>query len=166
MTLPDPLFITPLGKHHDRAAFSCGVDVLDAWLRARAGQDVRRRLARVFVCCKEGSSAVLGFYTLSSLSVDVSSLPEDRARKLPGLPVPATLIGGLAVSRDAQGQGVGRLLLADAVKRTLAASEEVAIHALVVDAKDDRARQFYESFGFIRLADRNERLFLPLASRP
>jgi GNAT superfamily N-acetyltransferase len=160
------LVIEPLGKRHDRGVFSCGVAVLDAYLKRLAGQDVRRRIARVFVCTEEGSDVVLGFYTLSALSIDVSALPEDHARKLPSHPVPAALIGRLAVDRSAQGRGLGRLLLADAIQRTLGASEQVAVHAMVVDAKDEAARRFYLAHGFLSLPDQPMRLFLPLASVP
>ncbi len=100
------------------------------------------------MCCEQGSEAVLGYYTLSWLSIALSGLPEDKARRLPRHPVPAALIGRLAVSEGVQGQGIGRLLLADAVKRSLAVSEEIAIDALVVDARDERASRFYQSFGF------------------
>ena len=164
MTPSTRLAIAPLAKRHDRAAFSCGVEALDTYLRTRAGQDQRRRVARVFVCCEEGSKAVLGYYTLSSLSIELRDLPEDKALRLPRHPVPAALIGRLAVSSDIQGQGIGRLLLADAVKRALAVSEEIAIHALVVDAKDERAARFYRAFGFTPLVDQRNRLFLPLGS--
>lgn len=164
---PSPAFaITPLARNHDRVAFSCGVEALDTYLRVRAGQDQRRRVARVFVCCEHGSEAVLGYYTLSSLSIAVSGLPEDKARRLPRHPVPAALIGRLAVSSDVQGQGIGRLLLADAVKRSLAVSEAIAIYALVVDAKDEEASRFYQAFGFQPLVGQSNRLFLPLGSLP
>ena len=160
------LVIEPLGKQHNRAAFSCGVADLDDYLKRRAGQDVRRRIARVFVCTEGGSDVVLGFYTLSALSIDVSSLPEDQARKLPRHPVPAALIGRLAVDRSAQGRGLGRLLVTDAIQRTLGASEQVAIHAVVVDAKNEAARRFYQAYGFLSLPDQPMRLFLPLRSIP
>jgi GNAT superfamily N-acetyltransferase len=157
------LVIEPLGKHN-RAAFSCGVAELDDYLKRRAGQDVRRRIARVFVCTEHESDVVLGFYTLSALAIDVSSLPETQARKLPRHPIPAALIGRLAVDRSAQGTGLGRLLLADAIQRTLGASEQVAIHAMVVDAKNEAARRFYQAYGFLALSDQPMRLFLPLRS--
>jgi GNAT superfamily N-acetyltransferase len=158
--------IEPLGRQHGRPTFACGVAELDDYLKRRAGQDIRRRIARVFVCTERGSNVVLGFYTLSALSIDASVLPEAQARKLPRHPVPAALIGRLAVDRSAQGGGLGRLLLADAIQRTLSASEEVAIHAVVVDAKNDAARQFYRAHGFLALPDQPLRLFLPLSSVP
>ena len=162
MTESDALFIEPLGSGHDRTSFCCGLPELDRYLARQAGQDVRRRIARVFVCTAGETDAVLGFYTLSALSIDLASLPEQLSRKLPRHSVPCALIGRLAVDRSAHGRGLGRMLLADAVKRTLAAGEAVAMHALIVDAANDDARRFYERFGFVPLTDEPMRLFLPL----
>ena len=121
MTDSDALIIEPLERRHHRTAFSCGLPDLDRYLARQAGQDVRRRIARVFVCTASEADAVLGFYTLSALSVDLASLPEELSRKLPRHPVPCALIGRLAVDRSAQGRGLGHLLLADAVKRVVSA---------------------------------------------
>ena len=160
----DALVIEPLGKNHDRATFSCGVPDLDRYLGRQAGQDVRRRIARVFVCTAEGSDTVLGFYTLSALAIDLSSLPEELSRKLPRHPVPCALIGRLAIDLSVRGYGLGRMLLADAIKRILGASDMLAIHAVIVDAKNTTAKQFYEGFGFAPLQDNTLRLFLPLGA--
>ncbi len=162
MTDPDALVIEPLDRRHDRTGFSCGLPELDRYLARQAGQDIRRRTARVFVCTAGETDAVLGFYTLSALSIDLTSLPDELSRKLPRHPVPCALIGRLAIDRSAQGRGMGRLLLADAVRRVVAAGETVAMHALIVDAANDDAKRFYEGFGFRPLADNLMRLFLPL----
>lgn len=164
MTGVTPLVIEPLGRTHDRTAFSCGTCALDTYLKRQAGQDVRRRIARVFVCTAENDDAVLGFYTLSALSIDLRSLPESSRRKLPRHPIPCALIGRLAVDTSVHGQGVGRMLLADAIKRTVNASATLAIHAMIVDAKDNVAKRFYMNFGFIPLQDDRLRLFLPLGA--
>ena len=105
---------------------------------------------------------MLSFYTLSTLSIDLTSLPEELSRKLPRHPAPCVLLGRLAVDRSVHGRGVGRMLLADAVRRVIAADEFVAMHAMIVDAANDDARRFYEGFGFMPLTDRPMRLFLPL----
>ncbi len=164
MTDLDALVIEPLGKKHDRATFTCGLRELDRYLGCQAGQDVRRRIARVFVCTAEGSDTVLGFYTLSALAINLSSLPEELSRKLPRHPVPCALIGRLAIDQSVRGHGLGRLLLADAIKRILGASDMLAIHAVIVDAKNTTAKQFYEGFGFTPLQDNSMRLFLPLGA--
>ncbi len=128
----------------------------------QAGQDIRRRIARVFVCTAGETDAVLGFYTLSAQSIDLTSLPDELSRKLPRHPLPCALIGRLAVDSSTHGRGLGRMLLADAVKRTVAAGESVAMHALIVDAANEDAKRFYEMFGFAPLTDDPTRLFLPL----
>ena len=156
--------IEALGKQHDRSRFSCGVEPLDRYVREQAGQDARRRVAAPFVLCEGKSNAVLGYYTLSALSVDVGAWPEDVAKKLPKHPfVPATLLGRLAVDRGLRGKGAGEHLLMDALRRALAASREIASVAVVVDAKDDRAVAFYKRYGFITFPDQPNRLSLPMA---
>jgi len=165
MTDGPQLAIVPLDTSHDRTGFYCGHPALDDYLHKRARQDVKRRISQVFVATEAGhSGTILGYYTLSTMAIELGHLPEDMARKLPRHPIPAALLGRLAVNRDAQGQGVGRLLLVDALKRTLAVSDEIAIHAMVVDAIDDDARRFYEQFGFAPLGSAGRRLFLPLKS--
>ena len=118
----------------------------------------------MFVCTAEGADTVPGFYTLSALAIDLGSLPEELSRKLPRHPVPCALIGRLAIDQSVRGHGLGRMLLADAIKRTMSASGILAIHAVIVDAKTNAAKQFYEGFGFAPMQDDPMRLFLPLGS--
>ena len=160
----DAFVIEPLGRSHNRKAFSCGHPELDRYLIHRAGQDVRRRIARVFVCTATDANVVLGFYTLSALSIDLKSLPERMARKLPHHPIPCALIGRLAIDRLAQRCGLDGMLLVDAVQRATGAANSVAIHAVVVDAKEDEAKRFYEGYGFLPVRDNPMRLFLPLGT--
>ena len=162
MTEIDAPLIEPLERRHNRTTFSCGLPELDRYLTRQASQDLRRRVARAFVCTAGDTDAVLGFCTLSALSINLSSLPEELSRKLPRHPVPSALIGRLAVDRLVQGQGLGRILLDNAVKRVATIGETVAIHALIVDAVNDDAKRIYEEFGFSALAADPMRLFLPL----
>jgi ribosomal protein S18 acetylase RimI-like enzyme len=149
----------PLNRRHDSQAFVSGVPALDDWLRTRATQDQRRNVARVFVAVDE--QGIVGFYSLSMFSLALDTLPERLAQKLPRYDaIPAALIGRLARHQRAKGSGIGDLLVADAVKRVLAAAQSVAAYAMVVAAKDDRGRKFYESHGFISLPSRPNRLFL------
>lgn len=141
--------IEPLGPGHDRSAFSCGVPVLDRYLREQAGQDARRRVAAPFVASTDGMN-VLGFYTLSATSIQLAEIPVALAKKLPRYPrLPATLLGRLATDLSARGVGLGRLLLVDAIAR--AVRSEIASFALMLDAKDETAASFYERESFIRL---------------
>ena len=86
MTLAVGLVIEPLGKRHDRAAVSSGIPELDRYLARQAGQDVCRRIARVFVCRRGGADSVIGYYTLSALSIELMSLPDRLSRRLPRHP--------------------------------------------------------------------------------
>jgi ribosomal protein S18 acetylase RimI-like enzyme len=152
--------IEPLGTQHDRAAFSCGQPALDDWFRRRAGQDEKRNVARVVVAVDD-EHGVVGFYSLSSFTLAIENLPQDIGRKLPRYDaIPAALIGRLARDQRARGLGLGELLLADAVRRILSASQSLAVLAIMVDAKDDHAIAFYENFGFRRFPTRPGRLFL------
>lgn len=154
-----------LDRHHDRAGFSCGVPVLDAYLKTKAGQDMRRDVARVFVATPPQSADIAGYYTLSGFSIALDQLPPDLARKLPPYgELPAALIGRLARDRRWHGQGVGELLLADAIARVVDVAPRLAIYAIVVEAKDENAGAFYRSFGFRPQLSRPNRLFLPLAT--
>lgn len=162
MPLALPPVIEPLARKHDRANFDCGVSVLNDYLRRRAAQDMRRGVSRVYVAHERASTRVLGYYTLSAASFSKKRLPGKEAKRLPHYPVPAALLGRLAVDHSCGGQGLGRYLLFDAFHRVLRAAETLAAYALVVDAKDDEARAFYEHYGFLRFPDTPSRLFIPL----
>lgn len=154
-----PLTIEPLGPHHDRREFTCGQPDLDGWFHERASQDEKRNLARVFVAIDE--DGVAGFYSLSSYTLALADLPPDLARKLPRYDaLPAALVGRLARAERVRGQGIGELLMADAIRRTLSAGQSVAVYAILVDAKDEHASAFYQRFGFRPFPMRPARLFL------
>jgi ribosomal protein S18 acetylase RimI-like enzyme len=152
----------PLRKTHDRASFTCGEPALDDWFRKRASQDEKRNVARVFVAVDAARpNTVIGFYSLSAFTLALGSLPDDVARKLPRYDaIPAALIGRLARSETVRGDGVGELLVADAIKRILTADEALAVFAVVVDAMNESASAFYRSFGFVAFPGSPRRLFL------
>ena len=154
--------IEPLGNHHDRAAFSCGKRTFDAYIHRQAAQDIRRGVAKVFVAALDDPASNAGFYSLSPTALQARSLPSKLARKLPRHPLPAALIGRLAVDQRHQGRGLGKYLLMDALARTVAASASIGIYAVVVDALDENVREFYEIYGFKRFPDAPNRLFIPL----
>lgn len=159
------LVIAPLAPQHDRAGFACGKPALDDYLRRRAGQDVRRQIARVFVATEPGSPVVAGYYALSGFAVALADMPPDLARKLPPHgDVPAALIGRLARDLRYRGRGVGEILLADALRRILDAGRTLGIHAIVVDAIDDEAKAFTLSCGFVAASAQSRRLILPAAT--
>ena len=156
------LIVEPLAAHHDRATFACGEPALDAYLQRQATQDVRRRVAQVFVALGKSSDGIAGYYSLSAISFEKEKLPATLSKRLPHYPVPAALLGRLAIDRTEQGRGLGEMLLLDALHRVVRASAAIAVHAVVVDAKNERARAFYERYGFQALTDEPRRLFMPL----
>lgn len=150
-----------LGPQHDRTAFESGVDPLDRYFRVQAGQDARKRMAAPFVLVLP-DGMIAGYYTLSATAVNLAELSAQIVRKLPRYPlIPATLLGRLAVDRRHQGKGYGRFLLADALYRSL--RSEIASFAVIVDAKDEAARRFYERESFLSLPDQPMKLFRPMA---
>jgi len=158
----DPYRVEPLGGH-DRAAFMSGKESLDRYIREQAGQDVRRRMARVYVLIDVGSGVVAGYYTLSNYTVEPAALPSVIPQRLGRYPsLPATLVGRLALDQRYQARKLGGVLLRNALKKSLEIAEEIASCGVVVDAIDDDARGFYEHFGFTRLLDQEYKLFIPM----
>ena len=153
------LRIEPLSKTHDRRGFSCGVPDLDDYLQKQASQDVKRKVATVFVAADLDGATIRGYFTLSMASIPLGDLPDEPARKLPLYPtVPAVRLGRLAVRQADKGQGLGTHLLLDALHRAVA--NEIAWAVFLVDAKDENARRFYLSFGFQSFQDDPNHLFL------
>jgi ribosomal protein S18 acetylase RimI-like enzyme len=159
--MPEPTFRLEMLAEHDRSVFSCGVFPLDRYFREQASQDVRRHVANCFVAVEAATGQIAAYYTLAATSIPLTDLLPERAKRLPRYPiVPAALIGRLAVDERFRGQGLGHALLGDAIRR--AVRSEAAVFALVVDAKDDTAANFYRKHGFKALADRAHSLFLPI----
>ena len=162
MNDPLPYAVEPLGNHHDRAAFLCGVEMLDRYFKQQAGQEGRRHVANCFVGVHRGKNTVGGYYTLSATSVIFDNLPETLRKKLPRYPeVPAALLGRLAVDLRHRGERLGEFLLFDAMRRTLHADLAAAI--LVVDAKDDQATTFYKHYDFLEIGPGRKRLYLSVS---
>ena len=151
-------------KKHDRAAFSCEQEPLDRYLKERATQEIKKRVAAVYVLTADGKT-IAGYYTLSQYAIEAGELPPELVQQL-HLPKydkpPATLLGRLARSKQFKGRGLGELLLMGALKRALEHSRNIASVALVVDAIDENARAFYRRYGFIDIPNRPNRLFIPM----
>ena len=166
--------IEPLGAGHDRANFRCGEQSLDVFLHRFARQNMARGVGVTYVAVEdEAPTRVLGYYTLSSSAIAREQVPEagteagasaGETTKLPRYPVPAALIGRLAVDQEAQGRGIGLLLMLDALARVVHISQEMGIHAVEVVALHERARAFYERLGFLSLQNDPLHLFLPLST--
>ncbi len=155
--------ITSLNARHQRSGFACGEKSLEIYLQRYAKQDAKRRISRVFVASPvESPEQVVGYYTLSAYSFSPDSMPEERRRRLPGYPIPAVMLGRLAIDQGCQRAGLGRILVADALQRVKQASEVMAVYALAVDALHEEAGAYYQQFGFIAFKDQPLKLFLPL----
>jgi predicted GNAT family N-acyltransferase len=151
-------------KHH-RADFSCGKDSLDSYLHQRASQDLKRRITTVFVLIDEPENNILGYYTLSSFTVDITVLNAAFAKNLPRYPLlPATLLGRLAVDQRQKGNGFGELLLVDALRKSLAVSAQIASLAVIAEALDEAAVNFYVKYGFQQFKQDPMKLYLPMKS--
>ncbi|QEX19950.1 hypothetical protein FRZ44_52650 [Hypericibacter terrae] len=160
---PADLRILPLDERHDRCGFACGVESLDRYLKTQAGQDVRRKANAVFVLSATAEpERVLGYYTLCAMAIAQGEVPEAARKHVPRYPlVSCTLIGRLAVAKDRQGQGLGSILLADALQHAFESAGIVGSSMVIVDALDEAAVNFYAAHGFVRLPD-SLRLVLPM----
>jgi ribosomal protein S18 acetylase RimI-like enzyme len=158
-----PFLIEVLGPGHARAEFSSGVEALDRYFREQVTQDVRRRATVCYVVHDVARAKVAGYYTLAAAGVALADLPEDLVKRLPRYPsVPVARLGRLAVDQAYRGQHLGGALLWDAAMRAL--RSEIAVYALVVDAKDEQAVRFYRHHGFATFGSLPRQLILPLAN--
>jgi GNAT superfamily N-acetyltransferase len=156
------LYIGILDNTHDRARFDSGVPELDTYIKTQAGQDRRRNLSSVFVLTGNRIE-VLGFYTLSQYSVEAMDFPERLAKKLPPKrKVPCTLLGRLAVDQRHRGLNYGSALLFHALNKAKSISLEIASFAVIVDARNENAKKFYQKFDFLPFKDAPLRLFIAI----
>ncbi|TSA00416.1 MAG: GNAT family N-acetyltransferase [Rhodocyclaceae bacterium] len=151
-----------LNAQHRREGFDCGNAALNDFLLRQAGQQQRRGFGKTYVAVAEDAVSVTGFVTLSAGQVATSALPGHL--KLPRYPTPMLRIGRLAVDVRQQGNGIGRDLLAFALRLAVEFSQRVELYAVVVDAKHDKAKAFYVRMGFIACLDNPLSLYLPIAT--
>jgi len=135
----------PLSNLHDLAAFSSGEPTLDRWLAVRALGNEASGATRTYVLAR--NRRVLGFYALAAGSVAPAAVTGAVRRNMPD-PIPAIVLGRLAVDRSVQGLGHGAGLVRDALLRCLKASEQVGVRAVLVHAKNPGLGSFYRALGF------------------
>ncbi len=162
MTAALPVIIEPLAMHHDRRDFSCGVGPLDEYLRRFARQHAETNVSRTYVAVD--GPVIHGFYSLAMSGIRRENLPTKHANRFPNFPLPVARLARLAVDVRYQRQGLGDLLLADALQRCLRLSAEIGMVGVIVDAKDEQARGWYERYEFERLPDSLLTLWLPTAA--
>lgn len=153
----------PLDSKHNRNDFSCGKDLLDNYFWRQAKQDVKRKLLACFVLLDKETEKISGYYTLSSNSITNDLVPDSFKKKLPKsyLAIPTILLGRLAIDKKFQGNGIGKILLMDSLKRCFDTSDSIDAFAVIVDPLDKDAERYYSKYGFIKLPD-SGKMFLSM----
>ncbi len=154
--------IEPIGPEHEREQFNCGEPALDVFLKTRARKHREQNLSSTFVAVGTGSVAVAGYYTLAERLIAFDDMPPALVRRLPRHPLPAILLGRFAVDLAHQRKGLGRLLLVDALCTSVAAADLVGVFAVLLDAKNERAKAWYQRHGFTPLPSKPLQLFMPI----
>jgi len=153
-----PFIIETLAARHDRKSFDCGEESLNIFLKQYAKQNAEKGLGRTFVAVKENEPKIYGYYTISSNSFGYEIVPEN----LPRYPIPVIHLGRLAVDMSAQGQRLGRSLLAHALERSATLAEQLGVYAVEVYALNEQARKFYLDFGLTELKDDTLHLYITI----
>jgi GNAT superfamily N-acetyltransferase len=138
--------IEKLRREHVLDSFDCGKEDLNRFLKRQAWNNQRAHSAQTYVAAKD--LRVIGYYSLAAGSITHDEATERAKKGLARHPIPVILLARLAVDRNIQGQGIGSALLKDALLRTAQAADTIGARALVVHAKDDNAKAFYEHFTF------------------
>ncbi len=156
------LRIETLNQTHKRKSFDCGNKLLNQYLQKMARQHAVKGVARTFVLIDDlYGSDILGFFTLSVCELHAEELPNPYAKKYPRL-VPAAKLARLAVHKAQQRQGLGNLMMTEAMQRVINVSEQVGIIGFLVDAKDEAAKRYYQRYGFLEFPKQALKLFLPM----
>jgi predicted N-acetyltransferase YhbS len=151
-----------LDAQHRREGFDCGDTALNEFLLRQAGQQQRRGFGKTYVALAGGEAAVIGFVTVSAGQIATASLSSQS--RLPRYPAPMLRIGRLAVDMRHQGKGIGQDLLAFSLRLAVEFSQRVGLYAVVVDAKNNKAKAFHEKLGFIACVDNPLCVYLPIAT--
>lgn len=156
--------VEPLGQKHDRAAFSCGDDKLDNFIKTTAGRQQEQDIARTYVGCLDQDFVVIAYYALNSHFIDVTTLPPEVRRKLPNYEtIPAIYLSKLGVRNEYQKNGLGTRLMAHAFRRCIDAADIVGAHFLVLDALNENAARLYRRLGFIDLPGHEPRMLIKMS---
>ena len=165
------IYIEPLDpKKHDRAAFSCGVDRLDNFLIRTAKKHQAKDFARVWVATESGQTGILGYYALNAHSLEGDDLPIHLTKNTPRSgSIPTVYLSMIAVDLRYQSQGIGRILLADALNRAVVIADQIGVKAVILDVIDDdgpeiaaRRCAFYTSMGFKPFPSHPLRMFISI----
>jgi GNAT superfamily N-acetyltransferase len=157
--------IEPLSSKYDRNTFDCGEPLLNNFLKQQASQLQKRLVSRTYLAIDQDNQ-IAGFYSLSTTQVHRTQSPDQFKQFSAYQPIPAALIGRLAIDQSHQGQGVGRYLLAHALTTIKRLADTIGIAVVVIDAKNKDVAEFYKKFGFFSSSDLDLQLFLLVKSIP
>lgn len=155
-----------LDKTHNRASFDCGNEALNRYLQQTARQHNQKGISRTFVLTENDRKKfkpIFGFFTLSLCEIRSVKLPQELAKKYPQT-VPGVKLARLAVDKTKQRQGIGEILIIEAMQKALIIADNAGIIGLFVDAKNESAKNYYARYGFVSLEDNLLEMFLPLAT--
>lgn len=156
--------VEPLGQKHDRAAFACGDERLDNFIKVTAGRQQEHDIARTYVGCLDHTFEVIAYYALNSHFIDVTTLPPEDRKKLPNYEtIPAIYLSKLGVRIDCQRKGLGKRLMAHAFQRCVEAANIVEAHFLVLDALNEDAARLYRRLDFHDLPGHEPRMIIKMS---
>ena len=143
-----------ISKHHSRENFDCGDLSLNQFLQKHARQSHIKGGAKTFLAVENNKpEKILGFYSLSPASIAFDRTPKIIQRGMARYEIPVFRLARLAVDKSVQGSGLGGQLLLSAGRRSILVASQVGGVALLIDAKNKRAAQWYSSYGAIPLKD-------------
>lgn len=157
--------IEVLQEHHQKKSFNCGQEDLNKFLKQYASQHQKSGTSKTYVAV-DNDTKVIGFYCLSSTSISFDGVDAVLTKRLPRYPLPCVIVGRFAVDEESQGRGFGKVLLAHALKQVSKVAQIIGVNFVVIHAKDQKAMDFYQRFGFISLTSNPLTLVYPVSEIP
>jgi GNAT superfamily N-acetyltransferase len=153
-----------LTKAHDRKSFDCGASNQNEFLRQRARKHAELGYSQTYVAAENGETHILGFVTLAMGSIGFEEIDEAIASRLPRYPMPVVVLGQLGTDVAFQDRGIGSLLLRFAIERAVPVAQSIGCFAMVIDADNPKAHDWYLKKGFVSLREKSMRVYLPIVT--